>query len=104
MREIVLPWPDRLLSPNARPHWAVKARASKKAREIGFYAVKEAAAVVNWDGIVHAAITFYPPDRRGRDDDNLIANFKAYRDGIADALNIDVFIISGLFIVSTHFN
>lgn len=32
---------------------------------------------------------FYPPDRRARDDDNMIASFKAGRDGIALALGID---------------
>lgn len=34
-------------------------------------------------------VDFYPPDRRHRDDDNLIASFKAGRDGIALALGID---------------
>lgn len=34
-------------------------------------------------------LTFYPPDRRSRDDDNLIASFKAGRDGLALALGID---------------
>jgi len=31
----------------------------------------------------------YPPDRRARDDDNIIASFKAGRDGLALALGID---------------
>jgi crossover junction endodeoxyribonuclease RusA len=35
------------------------------------------------------AITFYPPDRRRRDDDGIIGSFKAGRDGIADALGVD---------------
>lgn len=34
-------------------------------------------------------LTFYLPDARSRDDDNLAAACKAYRDGIADALQID---------------
>lgn len=41
------------------------------------------------DGPLALWVTWYPPDRRHRDDDNLIAGFKAYRDGIADALGID---------------
>lgn len=27
---IALPWPDRRLHPNARVHWAIKARAAAK--------------------------------------------------------------------------
>lgn len=34
-------------------------------------------------------LTFYLPDARNRDDDNLSAACKAYRDGIADALQMD---------------
>lgn len=34
-------------------------------------------------------LTFYFPTTRQRDDDNAAASFKAYRDGIADALRID---------------
>jgi hypothetical protein len=34
-------------------------------------------------------ITAYPPDRHARDDDNLAASCKAYRDGIAQALGCD---------------
>jgi len=34
-------------------------------------------------------LDFFPPDRRARDDDNIIASFKAGRDGLALALGID---------------
>ncbi len=34
-------------------------------------------------------LEFFPPDNRRRDDDNMIASFKAGRDGIAEALEID---------------
>jgi crossover junction endodeoxyribonuclease RusA len=34
-------------------------------------------------------VVFRPPDRRLRDDDNLVAAFKSGRDGISDALGID---------------
>ena len=33
-------------------------------------------------------LTFYPPDKRKRDDDNMISSFKAGRDGIAQALGL----------------
>ena len=34
-------------------------------------------------------LTFYPPDRRHRDDDNMLAAMKAGRDGLADALGVN---------------
>jgi len=34
-------------------------------------------------------ITFCPPDKRRRDLDNLYATFKAYQDGIFEALGLD---------------
>lgn len=34
-------------------------------------------------------VTFYPSTNRRRDEDNVIGAFKAYRDGIADALGVD---------------
>lgn len=40
-------------------------------------------------GRVLLVLEFVPPDRRERDDDNLVACFKAGRDGIADALGIN---------------
>ena len=89
MAVIVLPWIDSRLSPNARTHWAVKAKASKACRQIAFWQTKEAKAKVDWGGVIHVWIDFYPPDRRSRDDDNLISAFKPYRDGIADALGLD---------------
>lgn len=45
---------------------------------------------VQWpEGRLHLWIDFYPPDKRRRDDDGLLASFKPHRDGIADALHID---------------
>jgi crossover junction endodeoxyribonuclease RusA len=87
--KLTLPWPPRELSPNARVHWAVKSKAAKSYRTLGSYAALLADAKVTWDGVIHAFITFYPPDKRQRDDDNLIASFKSARDGIADALGVD---------------
>ncbi len=45
-----------------------------------------------WDipeGKLHLWITFFPPDKRRYDDDNIFARFKAARDGIADGLGVD---------------
>jgi crossover junction endodeoxyribonuclease RusA len=86
---LILPWPSRDLSPNARVHWARKGKAAKKYRADCHLLTKAAGITITWDGPAHLWITFYPPDKRARDDDNLIASFKSGRDGIADALGID---------------
>ena len=89
--EIVLPWPPRELHPNARVHWSKRAKMTKIER-LGarFSAVQAGWPGLNLpDGRLHLWIDFYPPDRRRRDDDGLVASFKAARDGLADALGID---------------
>lgn len=89
---IRLPWPDRWLHPNARPHHMKKARATKAARSQAVWWTLSANAgcvFKGYDGPINAVITFHPPDRRKRDRDGLIANLKAYQDGIADAVGAD---------------
>lgn len=94
MTEIRLPWPPRELSPNARVHWSKRSKAAAAYRSECGWIVRAAIAkapdfkppdserIALW-------IDFFPPDRRHRDDDNLLAAFKAGRDGIADALGIN---------------
>lgn len=93
---IVIPYPDRDLSPNGRKHRFAVSAKRKAAKEFAFYATRAALfRDHSWrdpDNI---------PDRllmtisatvavvRGRDDDNLIASLKAARDGLALALRID---------------
>lgn len=93
---IVLPWPDKRLSPNARLHWKAKIGPRQDARRRAgwltvtakdFHSIKALAR--NNEGPIAVKITFYPPDHRLRDDDNMIGSFKAWRDGIADALGVD---------------
>lgn len=88
--EVTLPWPPKQLSPNARVHWSVKSKAAKAYRAACHALTKEAKLIApETDGRLHLWLDFYPPDRRARDDDNMIASFKSGRDGIADALGID---------------
>jgi crossover junction endodeoxyribonuclease RusA len=88
-RVLALPWPDKLLSPNARVHWSRKAKATKLAREYAWAVTLNATGPnTAWRG-ARLAFTFNPPDKRRRDTDNCIASTKAVRDGIADALGID---------------
>lgn len=89
---VTLPWPDRMLSPNARGHWAKKARAVRTAREAAWALMLEAlkgrttdfgnrAVGLNWQ--------FHPKTANKPDDDNALASCKAYRDGLADALGVN---------------
>lgn len=86
---VTLPWPPSALSPNARPHWATKAKAAKAYRA-ACKALAEAHGMVAPDSQKIALwLEFVPPNRRAHDDDNLVASFKAGRDGLADALGVD---------------
>lgn len=86
--QVLLPWPPKVLSPNARTHWATRSRAAKNYRAQCHWIAKR-------DGLMAPAgrlllvIEFMPPNRARRDDDNLIAAFKSGRDGLADALRVD---------------
>jgi len=92
------PWPDKKLLPNARVHWAEKARITKAYRQSCFYAARaqipasfaaESRLRVEAGEKIHLFIDFIPPNRRHRDDDGANSSFKAGRDGIADALGVD---------------
>lgn len=95
--KVTLPWPDRRLSPNARAHWAVIASVKAKAKRDAAYLAYEAmgAGVRDFrqcfagDGPIAYQVTFYPPDARHRDDDNMIGSLKAARDGLAEALGVN---------------
>lgn len=88
VRELLLPWPPKVLSPNARTHWATKSRAAKTYRNACFQLCRAAGLPVPV-GRALLSLEFIPPDRRRRDDDNCIAAFKSGRDGVAQALGID---------------
>ena len=87
--EIMLPWPPKELSPNARVHWAVKNRAVKLYRDNCAWLTKAAGVRVDWEGTVHVWITFFPPDRRHRDMDNCISSGKSLFDGVAQAIGVN---------------
>jgi crossover junction endodeoxyribonuclease RusA len=82
-----LPWPPKELTPNAkrRKHWRVYQPITKQYRE-DCCKLTQAARI---RGATIISITFFPPDRRKRDDDGMISAFKAGRDGVADALRCD---------------
>ncbi|NNJ16373.1 endodeoxyribonuclease RusA [Pseudomonas putida CSV86] len=88
MTELTLPWPPAACSPNARVHWARKSKAARSYRSACHLLAKQA-GIKAPEGDALLMLEFVPPDRRRRDDDNLLAMFKAGRDGLADALGID---------------
>lgn len=89
MSEVVLPWPPTDLSPNARVHWARKARVVRSYRNACHMLAKQARLTAPDTERIALLVTFVPPDRRRRDRDNLIASCKALFDGLADALGVN---------------
>lgn len=89
MTEFTLPWPPKELNPNARIHWARKAPITKSYKHACWALTLESGVQVPDSKIISLWLDFYPPDKRCRDDDNIVASFKAGRDGIAKALGID---------------
>ena len=88
MIPIILPFPDSRLSPNARMnHYALNI-IRREAREAGFFAVKQNGLRIP-DKPIQLFIKICPPDKRRRDDDNILTSLKSYRDGIFDALGIN---------------
>jgi len=104
---VTLPWPHRALSPNARVHWAVRARVVREARKVAWVRTREALSgrdVTGRHPLLHRGqeepqpprelpvlLILYPPARRRRrrDVDNAVAACKAYIDGMAEACGIN---------------
>jgi crossover junction endodeoxyribonuclease RusA len=90
LNSIELPWPPSDLSPNARVHWAKKAKAAKSYRAAVYILCKQAAiALPETSGKLHLWIDFYATDKRVRDADNLLASAKNLVDGIAEYYKIN---------------
>lgn len=78
--------PDPELSPNARVHWAVKARKTKQLREYVGYVTRESAPPEPLTGPVTLRISVgWPKGRKRHDDDNMVSLCKAVIDGMTDA-------------------
>jgi crossover junction endodeoxyribonuclease RusA len=85
---IQLPWPDKALSPNARVHWAAKAKATKNAKIAAHVMTRQATRPVPWPRVT-LEWAFHPKTRNAIDLDNIVASCKAYQDGISAALGVD---------------
>ena len=91
-----LPWPPAALNPNrARSlHWTARHGAAKQYRSDCFLTAKartgwlrrnKAPVPMPLPAPVSATVTFWMPDRRRRDLDNLLAAMKPAWDGLVDA-------------------
>lgn len=86
---LTMPWPQTVLSPNARAHWTQVAKAKKSLRAAwAWEATKQGAKRIQAESLA-VRLTFFPPDRRPRDLDNMLAACKAGLDGLADVLGVD---------------
>lgn len=92
MDALILPWPDRVLSPNARVDWRERAKARKAARatavllafQVGWCDSRLPEGRLDlWFDVCQAQGKKLPHD------DNMLGLCKAYRDGIAQVLGID---------------
>ncbi|MDE2000804.1 MAG: hypothetical protein KGI52_17965, partial [Burkholderiales bacterium] len=77
---ILLPWPPRELSPNARVHWSTKAKQSAQYKATGWVAFNEAKRGESRLPLpripLELRLTLHPPTRAARDIDNIIAQLK----------------------------
>jgi len=89
MIEITLPWPAPELSPNARVHWARKAKAAAQAKNTAFVETHQLKTRDMRCDTFALTLTFHPSSRRRMDLDNAISRCKNFMDGICLALNID---------------
>jgi crossover junction endodeoxyribonuclease RusA len=92
---VELPFPDSNLMPNRarREHWRSKAGYAQIARMTAKVEAYNAKPRYDYSfplgERIPLTLKFYPPDRRERDLDNLLAAMKSALDGVSDALDIN---------------
>ena len=86
MNKIILPYPNPALMPNRKNghHWATTQQAKAKARQEAY--LLSGSLKYTGGGL---KITFFTPDARKRDLDNLLAAMKPALDGMAQAIGVD---------------
>lgn len=81
MNAVEIPWPPAALSPNARPHYMLKHRETKRYREWAAYRAHGKKRLRN----PVLAVLPLVATRRRRDLDNVLASLKSALDGLTDA-------------------
>lgn len=84
---IHLPFPPSKLSPNARCHWAQKARVAKQYRFQCLALLSQHRTVLK--GKSDFTLEFRPPDRHRRDIDNMLAASKQAIDALSEITGVD---------------
>lgn len=84
---IILPLPARKLSPNARVHWAEKAKLTRASRKVAHLAALEALNLRRPPGWLKARLEVkaFFKTLNFPDPGNFMASLKSSEDGIADA-------------------
>ena len=88
MNSYEISFPSQKLSPNARGHWAMKARVIASYRNESAWLAKGSKIIAPDTGDIAIHLDMYPPNRR-RDKDNTEAAMKSALDGLADALGVN---------------
>jgi crossover junction endodeoxyribonuclease RusA len=84
---ISLPWPPAKLSPNARTHWASKAKAARDYKMACFALMSKHRKELKGQNDFH--LIFCPPDNRRRDLDNMLASSKHALDALSEITGVD---------------
>lgn len=86
---LTFPFPNSKLSGNSRKAHRYLTRERQAARELGYWTAIEAKLSFSGAKPLEFYMLICPPDRRRRDDDNVLSAFKSTRDGIFQALCLD---------------
>lgn len=88
--KIIFPWFPKELNPNSTCYFRKKAQIKALYRTEGYNRTMEALQTQDIDkNVKEMRFTFYKPDNRHRDADNMLAAMKSGIDGMADALGIN---------------
>ena len=88
---LIFPFPPSDLSPNARVHWAVRAKAAKKYKTWCLLAFFRCDDQTVWEGKKAFKIEFQPPSARRGDLDNMLSAIKPGIDALSLVTNVNDF-------------
>ena len=89
MIELSFPWPPKELSPNARVHWATKAKAAKKYKADCWWVCVKSWRRESYLEQLALSVKFHPPSARRADADNMLASCKNLFDAVSKYTGID---------------
>jgi crossover junction endodeoxyribonuclease RusA len=84
MLSVTLPWISSELHAHAKGHWRSKAAATKACREMAFLVGKSLRPKMPYAN-AKVFYRFYVPDKRRRDEANMVQAVKPFLDGLVDA-------------------